>query len=515
MPDWTDVLITLPTALNVAFMFALGACAGSFIHVVAYRMPEGLSVVRPPSRCPSCGLRLPWHANIPIVSYLRLRGRCAACGTAIPRRYLVAEIGFGILFALIYAVLFLPRPGSAWYPVGEGWWHAQGVFAIPAFMVVLWAVGSLAAMTLCDARTYLIPVAIPTWGSVVAIVGWPIAAWVAGPQDMDRFPIAIPAWPACVAAAMAMGGLAIGRMLVWTGVLPPSFSDYDDYVKDEDDVFADYPHARREMVKEAAFIGPAVLLGGIGWVIGTRTAAPEAMHPAVAAFFAACAGFVVGGAVIWALRIVATLLLDTEALGLGDVHLMACAGAAFGWRAAVIGFFVAPFVGMVAWAISLARSTPWRIPYGPSLAIGASVAYFASPALERVVGGVLSVMQVAADRAREEPGGALALAAVLAIGATGFARAARGGRGLPAVAAVVLMLGATIGWILSAASRPVGGIAVGVLLVVGCVLGAHLVRPGLEEGSGPRTAVARILKVLAFTAVAAGAFLLVSRPGGS
>jgi hypothetical protein len=176
---------------------------------------------------------------------------------------------------------------------------------------------------------------------------------------------------------------------------------------------------------------------------------------------------------------------------------------------------VAPFVGMVAWAISLARSTPWRIPYGPSLAIGAWVAYFASPALERVVGGVLSVMQVAADRAREEPGGALALAAVLAIGATAFARAARGGRGLPAVAAVVLMLGATIGWILSAASRPVGGIAVGVLLVVGCVLGAHLVRPGLEEGSGPRTAVARILKVLAFTAVAAGAFLLVSRPGGS
>lgn len=515
MPDWTDVLITLPTALNVAFVFALGACAGSFIHVVAYRMPEGLSVVRPPSRCPSCGLRLPWHANIPIVSYLRLRGRCAACGTSIPRRYLVAEIGFGILFALIYAVLFLPGPGSAWYPVGGGWWHAQGVFAIPAFMVVLWAVGSLAAMTLCDARTYLIPVAIPTWGSLVAVLGWPIAAWVAGPQDMDRFPIPVPEWPACVAAAMAMGGLAIGRMLLWTGALPPSFADYAEYAKDDDDVFADYPHARREMVKEAAFVGPAVLLAGIGWVIGTRTAAPEAMHPAVAAFFAACAGFVAGGAVIWALRIVATVLLDTEALGLGDVHLMACAGAAFGWKAAVIGFFVAPFVGMVAWAISLARSTPWRIPYGPSLAIGATVAYFGSPALGRVVGGVLAVMQVAADRAREEPGGALALAAVLAMGATAFARAARGGRGLPALAAVALMLGATIAWILSAAARPIGGIVVGVLLVVGCALGARLARPHLEDGTGPRTAVARILKVLAFTVVVAGAFLLVAHPGGS
>jgi hypothetical protein len=55
---------------------------------------------------------------------------------------------------------------------------------------------------------------------------------------------------------------------------------------------------------------------------------------------------------------------------------------------------------------------------------------------------------------------------------------------------------------------------VGVLLVIGCALGAQLARPGLEEGTGPRTAVARILKVLAFTVVAAGAFLLVSRPGG-
>ena len=112
----------------------------------------------------------------------------------------------------------------------------------------------------------------------------------------------------------------------------------------------------------------------------------------------------------WAICLVPTArmpldprLTNTEALGLGDVHLMACAGAAFGWRAAVIGFFVAPFVGMVAWAISLARSAPWRIPYGPSLAIGATSAYFASPALDRAVGAVLSVMQVAADRARDQP----------------------------------------------------------------------------------------------------------------
>ena len=50
--DWTDFTIALPTIINLVFMFAFGACAGSFIHVVADRMPAGLSVISPPSRCP-------------------------------------------------------------------------------------------------------------------------------------------------------------------------------------------------------------------------------------------------------------------------------------------------------------------------------------------------------------------------------------------------------------------------------------------------------------------------------
>ena len=59
MPDtWTDVAIVLPTFIGLLFAFAFGACAGSFVHVVAWRMPEGMSVVSPPSRCPTCGYRL-------------------------------------------------------------------------------------------------------------------------------------------------------------------------------------------------------------------------------------------------------------------------------------------------------------------------------------------------------------------------------------------------------------------------------------------------------------------------
>ena len=109
--------------------------------------------------------------------------------------------------------------------------------------------------------------------------------------------------------------------------MPRSFEDWGDFAESEGDVFADYPHARREMIKEVAFVGPAVLLGAVGWVVANHLGAPTEMHPAVGAIFSVAAGFVIGGGVVWALRIIATVLLDTEALGLGDVHLMACVGA--------------------------------------------------------------------------------------------------------------------------------------------------------------------------------------------
>ena len=267
MGDWTDFLIAVPAVVNLLFAFAFGASAGSFMHVLVHRMPQGLSVISPPSRCPTCGHRLRWHENIPVISWLRLRGRCAACGTGIPARYLWSEVGMGALFALAYAVLFLPRPGSFWYPVGEGWWRAQGAAASLPGLLAVWAgLGALVAMTIVDARSFLIPVAIPSWTTVLAFVLWPLAA-LSSRQVPHPFPLAAPAWPVCVAAMGGLAGLGIGWSLLRAGVLPRSFEDYSDYAEDESDVFADYPHARREMIKELAFVGPAVLLAAVGYAV--------------------------------------------------------------------------------------------------------------------------------------------------------------------------------------------------------------------------------------------------------
>ncbi|MCD4690927.1 A24 family peptidase [bacterium] len=86
-----------------AGLFAIGAIFGSFLNVLIYRLPRGQSVVSPPSSCPQCGERIrPWE-NVPILSYLFLRGRCAHCGVHIPERYPVVEFLAGVVPVLLFA----------------------------------------------------------------------------------------------------------------------------------------------------------------------------------------------------------------------------------------------------------------------------------------------------------------------------------------------------------------------------------------------------------------------------
>lgn len=81
---------------SLAFVF--GLVVGSFLNVVIHRLPRGESLVLPASKCPSCGARLRWHDNVPLVSYLLLRGRCRSCGVRISARYPVVEAITGVLF---------------------------------------------------------------------------------------------------------------------------------------------------------------------------------------------------------------------------------------------------------------------------------------------------------------------------------------------------------------------------------------------------------------------------------
>ncbi len=94
--------------LTVALSGLFGLFIGSFLNVVIHRVPRGISIVRPPSHCPSCGTELAAWDNIPLVSWVVLRGRCRSCGTPISPRYPLVELSTALVFAGI--ALALPGP---------------------------------------------------------------------------------------------------------------------------------------------------------------------------------------------------------------------------------------------------------------------------------------------------------------------------------------------------------------------------------------------------------------------
>ncbi|MBN2025096.1 MAG: prepilin peptidase [Pirellulales bacterium] len=129
----------LPTLLWALWLFALGAAIGSFLNVVVYRLPRGLSLIRPGSHCPACGHPIRWYDNVPVASWFLLRGRCRDCRGPISARYpLVEAVSGGMFLALGWVELLsgganLPAravavPGGLVYPpVSSG--ELIGVFA--------------------------------------------------------------------------------------------------------------------------------------------------------------------------------------------------------------------------------------------------------------------------------------------------------------------------------------------------------------------------------------------------
>jgi leader peptidase (prepilin peptidase)/N-methyltransferase len=89
------------TTVVIVLTGVLGLIIGSFLNVVVYRVPAGKSIVSPPSACPNCGAHIRGYDNIPVVSWLVLRGKCRDCGTPISPRYPLVELATGILFALV------------------------------------------------------------------------------------------------------------------------------------------------------------------------------------------------------------------------------------------------------------------------------------------------------------------------------------------------------------------------------------------------------------------------------
>src|SRR5207248_5179632 len=151
----------MPHLPFIFFLFALGACIGSFLNVVVWRLPRGESLVTPPSRCPKCNRLLRWYDNIPIVGWIKLRGRCRYCKEPISPRYPIVEAITAALFLFYFIAYYVlqwrtccPQPRgtdlgdlhlvypSQWV-LGESW---------PIYVLYMATIAALLASSLIDAE---------------------------------------------------------------------------------------------------------------------------------------------------------------------------------------------------------------------------------------------------------------------------------------------------------------------------------------------------------------------------
>ena len=173
------------TTVWAIYSFFVGACFGSFLNVCISRWPDGLSVVRPRSRCPNCGHQITALENIPIFSWLALRGKCRGCGNPISFQYPLVEIVVGIVWMLSFLHFGLTFTSAR----------------VAVFVTVL------IGIAVTDLKRYLIPDGFTVFGLIWVVVT-AIAALFVGNDD-----IFAGAYGALIGACVGAGAIAIAGWL--------------------------------------------------------------------------------------------------------------------------------------------------------------------------------------------------------------------------------------------------------------------------------------------------------------
>lgn len=161
--------MTAAVSFVVVVAALFGLAIGSFLNVVAYRVPAGISLLRE-SRCPGCDTQIRWFQNIPVASWLMLRARCANCATGIAARYPIVEAATGLMFAAVVWGVASARPLDA-RPVDGRLWFATAEFWGVLVTLLVFA-GLSIALTLIDLDTKRLPNAIvlPGWLSIIVLL---------------------------------------------------------------------------------------------------------------------------------------------------------------------------------------------------------------------------------------------------------------------------------------------------------------------------------------------------------
>jgi leader peptidase (prepilin peptidase)/N-methyltransferase len=241
-------------------VFVLGSIIGSFLNVCIYRIPKEMSIIRPSSRCPSCGTPVKFYDNVPIVSYILLLGKCRHCKAKLSIQYPLVEF----LNAALY-VIVLNRFGS------DSPWILTVYFIFISVLVVIFFI---------DLEHQIIP-------NSITFPGIPLA------------------------------------VILGSTLLPDPFSRYN-------------------------------LLG----------------------FKASIIGFLSGGGSFYLIAVLGKAILKKDAMGGGDIKMMAMIGGLLGWKGIILTTFLGSLLGSgIGVSLILLKGREWgtKIPFGPYLALGALV----------------------------------------------------------------------------------------------------------------------------------------------
>lgn len=300
------------SSLALILAFAAGSAVGSFLNVCIHRLPREESVVRPASRCPECSSPIAWRDNLPLLSYLWLRGRCRVCAARIPLRYLLVEALGGVL-----AVIMLLRFGA-------------GAQAATGYVLAC----GLTVATFTDLEHGIIPDEVSLGGIAAGFA----ASWLPGGIG-----------PAESAIGAALGG----------GILAAVAWGY-----------------ARLAAKEGMGLGDVKLLAMVGAFLGWRGVVFTLVVASASGALVGVALLLLAGEGIEGRRGVKIGIGTGAAFLLASLSLeVAVAGATPGWDTAAAAAALALPVGMLAgmWGAvhKAARSLP--IPFGPFLALGAII----------------------------------------------------------------------------------------------------------------------------------------------
>lgn len=396
------------------------------MNVVVWRLPrvepvegEGLlagfyrgwkALSWPPSHCPKCKKPLAWYDNLPVIGWIKLGGRCRYCKLPISIRYPIIEAITGLLFVFYYVMFFIVGTGPCmqfaapdgivrFIPVelniAEHW---------PIYALDMMLISALLAASLIDAELFIIPLGIPWFVIPFALIEHAVFDRARWPGGLNP---SVPSAALCVGATI---GLVISIILSMAGLFPMSFSqgepllDVDKAKLREKGESADEGpeytpwQIRREMGKEMLFLLPPLILGFVSLALAWKVApvgkfwAISLSHEWIGGLLGSLLGLLVGGFVVWLVRILGSIGFGREAMGMGDIDLIAAVGAVLGPGAATVAFFIAPFFGIL-WAIYLLFSRKGReLPYGPYLSLAsAAVMLFYCPIADYLSGGIAGV----------------------------------------------------------------------------------------------------------------------------